>query len=255
MKHVLSLSGGIGSYEALKRMLATIPKEDIIVCFCDVLEENGDLYCFLLDIEKKYEISIVRLCAGKTVFQCQLEDNYIYNSRVANCSKKLKGDPFRAYLSTLEEDYIVYLGIDWTETHRCEGNIRRYAPHEVRFPMCEKPYLTKPEMIATLESVGIEVPELYQKGYSHNNCNGLCVRAGIGQWLHTLITDRSEFLQAENAEQALQRLLHSDKTHLKRYGKPYSLRQLRIDHDSQPKRFTIDDYLDIGGCGCFSGDE
>jgi len=39
MKHIVSFSGGIGSYMVIKRLLETIPKEDIVVTFCDVKNE------------------------------------------------------------------------------------------------------------------------------------------------------------------------------------------------------------------------
>lgn len=53
MKHIISLSGGIGSYFTLKRVIEKgISKEDIECIFCDTLNENGDLYRFLDDIEE-----------------------------------------------------------------------------------------------------------------------------------------------------------------------------------------------------------
>ena len=65
MKHLISLSGGIGSYFTLKRVIEKgINKEDIECIFCDTLNENGDLYRFLDDIERKFEIKITRLCTG-----------------------------------------------------------------------------------------------------------------------------------------------------------------------------------------------
>lgn len=88
MKHIISLSGGIGSYFTLKRVIEKgISKEDIECIFCDTLNENGDLYRFLNDIEKKFNISIVRLCVGETPYTLAWKENFLYNSRVANCSK------------------------------------------------------------------------------------------------------------------------------------------------------------------------
>ena len=68
MKHIVSLSGGIGSYFTLKRVLEKNDKEDVIAVFCDTLFEDGDLYRFLRDIEKKFDIKVHRLCEGKTTF-------------------------------------------------------------------------------------------------------------------------------------------------------------------------------------------
>ena len=99
MKHIISISGGIGSYFTLKRVLENQPKEDVTAVFCDTLAEDGDLYRFLDDIEKKLNIEIVRLCQGKTPFELAWEDNFLYNSRIASCSKKLKSRPFRNRMS------------------------------------------------------------------------------------------------------------------------------------------------------------
>lgn len=51
--HIVSLSGGIGSYETLKRVIAKEGKEKTIAVFCDTMNEDGDLYRFLSDIEEK----------------------------------------------------------------------------------------------------------------------------------------------------------------------------------------------------------
>ncbi len=251
MKHIISLSGGIGSYVSLLRVLEKEHKKDVIAVFCDVLKENGDLYRFLNDIEKTLDIKIIKLCIGKTPFQLQLEEKFIYNSRVANCSKKLKGDSFKEYLKTIEDDYIVYLGFDWTEMHRCENARKIYAPHEVRFPMCEAPYFTKKDMFEILSKQKIKIPYLYTIGLSHNNCDGQCVRAGIGHYINLYYQDKNRFMIAENEELMLQQLLNSKHTHLKRNGQPYSLKQLRISLESEVDLFNFDEVNDIGGCACF----
>ena len=98
VKHIVSLSGGIGSYITLKRIIANYGKENAIAVFCDTLYEDGDLYRFLEDIEKKLKIEIIRLSAYKTPLQLQIEDGFIYNSRVANCSKILKSKVFNEWL-------------------------------------------------------------------------------------------------------------------------------------------------------------
>lgn len=95
VKHIVSLSGGIGSYITLRRVIERFDKENVIAVFCDTLYEDGDLYRFLEDIEKKLKIEIIRLSAYKTPLQLQIEDGFIYNSRVANCSKILKSKILR----------------------------------------------------------------------------------------------------------------------------------------------------------------
>ena len=253
MKHIISISGGVGSYFTLKRVLEKNDKTDVIAVFCDTLAEDGDLYRFLLDIEKKLDIEIVRLCQGKTPFELAWEENFLYNSRIASCSKKLKSRPFRAWLKEhyQPDECILYLGIDWTETHRKDAIEKNYAPYQVRFPMCEKPYLDKPEMLQLLKADGIEIPYLYKAGFSHNNCGGACVKGGIGHWKHLLETDRRKFLEWENKEQEFRRKIGKDVSILKRKGKPYTLYDLRQSVEGQGIQLTLEEVCDIGGCGCF----
>jgi len=253
MKHIISISGGVGSYFTLKRVLEEQPKEDIIAVFCDTLAEDGDLYRFLYDIEEKLDIPIIRLCEGKTPFELAWEDNFLYNSRVANCSRKLKSRPFRKWL---EEHYkpdecILYLGIDWTETHRKGAIEHNYSPYRVRFPMCEKPYISKDEMLIALKEEGIEVPWMYRAGFTHNNCAGGCVKGGIGHWKHLYEVDPRTFYQWENKEQEIRMKIGKDVSILKRAGKPYTLKELRQSIEGSGTQLTFDDLCDIGGCGCF----
>lgn len=265
MKHIVSISGGVGSYFTLKRVLEKNNKADVVPVFMDTLAEDGDLYRFLDDIENKLDIQITRLCVGKTPIELAFERKYLWNSRVAECSIKLKSKHFREWLiaNYKPTECVLYLGIDWTETHRKSAIERNYEPYRVEFPMCEKPLLDKPEMIEQLKNDGIEVPRLYKLGFAHNNCKGCCVKAGIGQYRNLLLKDRVTFLEMENKEQAFRNKFGKDVSILKRKGKPFTLRQLRMTVETEPKQLdlfsleplTQDECNDIGGCSCFIGDE
>jgi len=257
MKHIISISGGVGSYFTFKRVLEFAPKSDVIAVFCDTLAEDGDLYRFLEDIESKLEIEIVRLCVGKTPFECAWEENFLYNSRVASCSKKLKSRPFKQWLKDnyKPDECILYLGIDWTETHRRGAIERNYSPYQVRFPMCEPPYIDKPDMLTALREDGIEIPYMYRLGFSHNNCGGCCVKGGIGHWKLLLEKDRRAFLQWENKEKEIRLKLGRDVSILKRKGKPFTLRELRRSVEENGVQLSFDELCDVGGCGCFVEDE
>ena len=265
MKHIVSVSGGVGSYFTLKRVLEKHDKQDTIAVFMDTLAEDGDLYRFLDDIEKKLDIKIIRLCVGKTPIELAFEQKYLWNSRVAQCSVKLKSKPFREWLhdNYKPSECTLYLGIDWTETHRKSAIERNYAPYKVEFPMCEKPYLDKSDMIEQLKAEGIEVPRLYRLGFAHNNCKGCCVKAGIGQYRNLLLKDRVTFLEMENKEQAFRNKYGKNVSILKRKGKPFTLRELRMTVETEPKQLNLfdlepltqDECNEIGGCSCFIGDE
>lgn len=265
MKHIVSISGGVGSYFALKRVLAKYSKEDVVAVFMDTLSEDGDLYRFLDDIEKKLDIKIIRLCVGKTPIELAFEKKFLWNSRIASCSIGLKSKPFREWL---KENYkpnecVLYLGIDWTETHRKDAIIRNYQPYEVKFPMCEKPFIDKNEMVELLKTDGIEVPRLYRLGFTHNNCKGCCVKAGIGQYRNLLLKDRITYLEMENKEEVFRQKYGKDVSILKRKGKTFTLRELRMIVEAEGQQLSLFDYQpltndecnEIGGCSCFIGDE
>ena len=129
--------------------------------------------------------------------------------------------------------------------------------------MCEKPFLDKPDMIEQLAAEGIDIPRLYKIGFAHNNCKGCCVKAGIGQYRNLLLKDRITFLEMENKEQMFRIKYGKDVSILKRKGKPFTLKELRMIVESEPKQISLFDIdplteeecNDIGGCSCFIGDD
>lgn len=256
MKYIVSLSGGIGSYFTLRKLINQgINKSDIECVFADTLNENGDLYRFLDDIEVHFDLHITRLCQGKTPFELAWEENFLYNSRVANCSKKLKSKPFMEYIKDRDpEETVICFGIDFTEYHRCAAIERNYAPFKCMFPLCQEPYLYKNEMLEILKEDGIDIPTMYKQGFGHNNCNGFCFKAGIGHYKNLLKTDRNKYLECENKEEALRRKIGKDVSIMKRNGRPFTLRTLRLLVDAEPEQISLfeDDW---GACGCFVDDE
>lgn len=257
MKYLISLSGGIGSFYTVKNLLDKgIKKENIELIFCDTLAEDGDLYRFLNDIERVFEMKITRLCVGKSPIELCFEDNFLYNSRIANCSKKLKSKPFREYIKKYSCDEVVLVfGIDFTEAHRCAAIERNYKPYKVYFPLCEPPYTDKVEMLGSLKDYNLEVPRLYKLGFGHNNCKGCCVKAGIGHFKNLLEKDRITYLEFENKEERIRERLGKNVAIMKRKGQPFTLKQLRYMVEHEPKQLTIDECLDYGACGCFVDDE
>lgn len=111
---------------------------------------------------------------------------------------------------------MLYVGIDWTEIHRCEAIKKNWAPYTVEFPMCDKPYLTKIDMQKELEKIGIEIPRLYKMGFSHNNCGGFCCKAGQGHWANVLETMPEKFKEYEEKEQEIIKYIGKDVSMMKK---------------------------------------
>jgi 3'-phosphoadenosine 5'-phosphosulfate sulfotransferase (PAPS reductase)/FAD synthetase len=268
VKHIVFDSGGIGSYSVLMRLIPKVGKENIIRLFTDTLIESPDLYRFQGDVTRVTGIPLTRLVEGRTPWEVFKDKRFIGNSRLAHCSHILKQEPATKWVhdNFNPDECILYLGIDWTESHRTKAPTENYAPYKVEFPMCEEPYVTKDEMLAELASVGIEIPELYKRGYSHNNCGGFCVRAGQGHFAHLLKDNRELYLHHEEKEQEMREYLGKDYSILKRtkmvwkdngHGGRFkdrvihqlTLNQLREELESNQ---TDDiDFQDVGGCGCF----
>ena len=258
MKHLVFFSGGIGSYVTAKRVIAEHGKENVILLFTDTKMEDADLYRFLHEGAEKFQAELIIIEDGRTPWEVFEQEKFIGNSRISNCSKYLKQRLSKRWMrkNFKYHEVILYMGIDWSEEHRTKMPIKSWAPYEVKFPMCEEPYLTKEEMLQELKEDGIEIPRLYTLGYAHNNCGGFCVKAGLGHFKHLYKTQPELYKWHEEKEQALMKVIYEEtgekRTIIKRQKnnikRPFSLKELREEIELDETQ--IDD-LDIGGCGCF----
>jgi hypothetical protein len=258
MKHIISLSGGIGSYIALKRIVEKHGSENVVAVFCDTLVEDNDLYRFLEDIVNKFSIGIIRLVDGRKPFELCYQHKFLFNSRVAKCSAELKSKPFNEWLKKTYEpnECVLYFGIDFTESHRCNAIVRNYDPYKVEFPLLDEPLLYKNEMLKQLQDDGIEVPRMYKLNFAHNNCGGICFKAGIGHFRNLYLKDKEKYIEAETEEENVREFLGKDVSILKRNDGVFTLRQLRelLEGSEQYERLNIFE-LEVGGCGCFVDEE
>jgi hypothetical protein len=255
MKHIVFDSGGIGSYSTLKRVIEKEGKENVIRLFTNTLIEDQDLYRFQDDVTRVTGVELTRIEDGRTPWEVFKDVRYLGNSRLAQCSHILKQKPADKWIKEhfKPDECVLYLGIDWTEEHRTKAPIKNWSPYTVEFPMCEEPYVTKDEMLADLEKVGIEVPRLYTMGFSHNNCGGFCVRAGQAHFLNLYKQMPDLYKYHETKEQEMRDFLGKDVSILRRTRKGerfnLTLRQLREEIESNQTEQI--DMFDIGGCGCF----
>lgn len=247
-------SGGIGSFFTAKRVIESYGRKNIILLFTDTLIEDEDLYRFMDDASRFFGVSVTKIADGRTPWEVFKDVRWLGNSRLAQCSHILKQKTAEKWIKAhfKPEECILYLGIDWTEEHRTKAPVKNWAPYQVGFPMCEEPFITKDEMLTYLEHVNIEIPKLYKLGFSHNNCSGMCVRAGQGHFINLLKQLPERFEQLVNIEKDMQRFLDKDVTILKRtkngIQENLSLEQLKIEYLERPEQL---DLFDIGGCGCF----
>lgn len=256
MRRVVMFSGGIGSWAAAKRVAEKHGTDGLILLFTDTLMEDEDLYRFLEEAAANVGGTLVRLAEGRTPWQVFKDVRFLGNSRVDPCSRVLKREIADRWLeeNCSRTDTRVYVGIDWSESHRYDRlrALRAADGWAYLAPMCDAPYLTKADMIRWAASEGLKPPRLYEKGFAHNNCGGFCIKAGVGHFARLLATMPDRYRWHEKQEQELRDLLgRQDVTIVRDWAtrppKNITLRELRekIEAGNQP------DMFDVGGCGCF----
>lgn len=260
--HVVMFSGGLGSWVTAKRVAEKVRVEDMTLLFADVASnrsphvgEDEDTYRFIREAAADVGAELVTASDGRDIWQVFHDDRFLGNTRLANCSKFLKQKPCREWLEANHDpsDTIVYVGVDWSESHRLPAIEAGWAPYPVHAPLTEPPYIDRDGMLAACEAAGIEVPRLYRAGFAHNNCGGFCVRAGQAQMELLLREHPERYAFHEGQEQELREHLGKDVAILRdRTGgtlTPLTLAAFRERLDDQPSMF---DALDVGGCGCFT---
>lgn len=202
---------------------------------------------------------LVWLADGRSPWQVFADKRFLGNARRDPCSDILKRKLADRWLiaNCNPLNTIVHVGIDWTEEHRYIrlGGLRALEGWRYEAPMCDAPFIMKDAMFALLALEGIRPPLLYGQGFSHNNCGGFCIKAGIGHFVMLFHVNPELYAFCEQEEQRIIALIGKPVGILtdRRGGKrvPMTMRQLRERIEAGEKF----DRFDLGGCGCFSGTE
>jgi hypothetical protein len=254
MKHIIFYSGGICSWYTALRIIEREGKENVLLLFTDTKTEDKDLYRFIDETSLKFGVELLKIADGRDVWEVMKSHKFISNSKIAHCSEDLKQKIAKKYIKEnfRPNECILYLGIDWTEMHRIEAPKRNWKPYKVEFPMTEEPYLSKDDMFNMLEKKGIKKPQLYEMGFSHNNCGGFCVRAGQGHFINLLKKMPERYKYHEEKEQEMINFIGKEQSILRKVVKGkkelLTLKKLREEYETKPENI---DLFDIGGCGCF----
>lgn len=163
-------SGGVGSWAAAKRVAEKHGTERLVLLFADVggahvsphVSEDEDCYRFIEDAARNVGGELVVLNEGRNIWEVfKDDDRFLGNARLANCSKFLKQRPARTWLeeNTAPSETLVYVGIDWTETHRIPAIEKGYVPWRAYAPLTEPPYLDKDDMLAWCRDEGLNPPD------------------------------------------------------------------------------------------------
>ncbi|MFJ5713139.1 hypothetical protein [Neobacillus sp. NPDC093127] len=199
--HIIFFSGGKSSFSAADYVKTHFPDDNIVLYFTDTQWENDDLYRFIYQASDRLELPMLTHSLGLNPLELMFEKKLVFNSMIGDCSKILKMKVSRDYLKkgvvppiekwrnkkylkseSFTENAILYFGIGFEEMHR-EGAIRKnWKPFHVEMPLIDN-IIDNDEI---LRKYSLRQPILYDLGFSHNNCNARCVKAGQGHYKNLL---------------------------------------------------------------------
>ena len=264
--HIVNVSSGLASAEALERTIARVGIDHTIGVFADVkgnstsehAGEDADNYRFLADIERWFGIEIVRIVEGRDTWQAMFDARVITlpigKTKVARCSIDLKRAPIDRWIAEryTPDQCVLVAGLDWSEPHRIADFEAVKAPYACWFPLNEAPYMDKCHISDKWEARGIQPPRLYEQGFSHANCGGFCVKAGQAHFALLWRVNRERYLYHAAKEAQFQAEIKPNVTILRdRRGgttKPMSL----YEFAERLERGEAYDQDEWGGCGCFA---
>lgn len=190
---IIFFSGGRGSFAAADYAKTHYPESNIVLYFTDTLWEDKDLYRFIHEASDKLQLPLLTHTHGLNVMEMMFESKLVFNSIIGECSKKLKMEVAANFLKKgkkplLEswrnkrylknEDFItdatLYFGIGFEELHREKSIVENWKPFKVEMPAIYN-ILNYDDI---MKKYNIRQPDLYDLGFTHNNCAGRCVKGG-----------------------------------------------------------------------------
>ena len=185
-KHVVSFSGGLASWGVVDYLFKTLPAsqhKNIELLFADTLIEDEDLYRFMDEVEGYYNCKTIRIKDGRHPWQVFRDVGYQGNNRNDPCSKILKRELLWSYIKYNYDpcNSIHYLGMDYNESGRLAGTRSARAGWRIEAPLIDQ-CIFKEQLKSRLAETSIKLPRLYDYGFQHNNCGGMCVKSGQAQF-------------------------------------------------------------------------
>lgn len=252
MKHVVSFSGGMGSFAEAKSCVDKFGKENVLLLFADTLMEDEDLYRFKDECVDFLGCELVTLTDGRTPFEVFKDVKFMGNSRVDPCSNLLKRELLNKWFTstfTVVEAQM-HLGIDYSEEPRLLGVQKRMKPYVYRSTLIEEGKIIPKDYS---EQFGIKKPRLYDWKMGHNNCGGFCIKAGLGHYKALFEASPERYKEFEKKEADVYKHIGAvypflNKTENK-VLKRLTLKQYREQY-LETGNVTQEESFEFGGCGC-----
>lgn len=124
---------------------------------------------------------------GRDIWEIFRDERFLANTQKDTCSKIAKREPRKRWLKANCDpaNTVVYVGIGDFESHRFDdGKGGGFGPR-----MASEGWIAKAPLIGRIEgqvsprfymeAAGLTPSRSYGMGYSHDNCGGMCVKAGI----------------------------------------------------------------------------
>ena len=171
-------SAGVSSFIA-----AYLAKPERIV-YIDVANQHPDSLRFVMDCQRHLDapIEILRdVKWGGCVDNVIRDRRYINGPHGAQCTTLLKKRVRQEWeRENLTDDTVYVFGYDASERNRAERLVANTPEARLEFPLIERG-LSKADVHAMCERLGVKRPAMYDLGYPNNNCIG-CVKGGKGYW-------------------------------------------------------------------------
>ena len=224
----------------------SIPDYDKIETRKKYLEQVRQKITFLIP-------DFVWLSQQMTPFDVFKKVKYMGNSRIDPCSAVLKRDLSNAYIKKnfKPDQCVIYLGFDQDEPNRINKARNNWEPYKLAFPIAEQPWLFE-EAKNFLAANNIQIPDLYTKGFAHNNCGGFCVKQGQKGYANLLHQLPERFDQFAAMEQDVYNYIGKKHPFIKKQTDGVT-QFLTLDDFKTQQETSPDQEIDLtdASCSCF----
>lgn len=184
MSRIVSwFSCGAASAVATKLAILDAKKSghELVVAYCEVIEEHPDNKRFLIDCEKWFGQKIIVLGNDKfdrSIYKVFEKTRYLAGTHGARCTGELKK---QIRIDFQKPNDVQIFGYTIEEQNRVDRFIDANNDVEIINPLIDRG-LTKQDCIAMIQKAGIDIPEMYKLGYLNNNCRGCVKASGPPYW-------------------------------------------------------------------------
>lgn len=258
-KHICNVSGGVASWYAARlvkdRFMDEENGDEIHLVFCDTKVEDEGTYDFVRQTADDIGVDLVVLSDGRSIWEIFRDRKIIGNKRIDPCSKHLKRDLMDRWRKENCEvqTSVHYYGMEWMEINRWTRHMERIAPWKAVAPLLYFGY-DKNMALSEAKKRGMKLPPAYDLGFSHSNCAGMCVKAGVSHWTRLYHLRRDRFDEAMNQEEKLMAQLGRGRKvailTYERSGRTYPLPLRELAEQIEAKNDMFQDMTSDGGCGC-----